>query len=540
MIQVAQSLPQGSRKSVDICIVGGGAAGISMALRLSGRNHSVLLVEAGGDGFDDRSQQLYRANSVGLHLDAETARLREFGGSTNHWGGRSRPLSAAEFARRDWVPSSGWPISHDAFMVFIPDALKICEIGVDGTQRWNDGVPEGGLWPQDGPFAPALWRFSPPTMFGDRYRDELATAGNVEVLLEAALVDMELDGGRISRLDLKTLDGRSFEVEARLVVLACGGIENARLLLAANRQERDGIGNRHGLVGRYFSGHPVYEPMQVRLGDSKRLPAFLNNWTNAKGEEFEGMLSLRPDRQKAFGTTAIDGAFYPGGQFGPPGIRALRRIYRAAKRGKMPQDLGGDIAAIAGDLGGIADELLERAGWRPQDGAAYSLSVIVEQVPDPDSRVTLLGERDALGLPVARIDWRLSELERHTVRTFARRLALEIGRLGLGRAQLEDWVADDSEPFPTHGNSSHHIGTTRMDPDPGFGVVDTDCRVHDVDNLYIAGSSVFPIGGAAHPTLNLVALALRLADHMAGRLDAMLAGGQRRSDDARPYPTSVP
>ncbi|MCB1969413.1 MAG: GMC family oxidoreductase [Geminicoccaceae bacterium] len=540
MFEFARRLTDQSRHTVDVCIVGGGAAGISMALQFIGKETSVLLAEAGGENYDNDIQSLYRSQAIGLHIDTETARLRQFGGSTHHWGGRSRPLTAHEFGRRDWIPMSGWPIPREALMKHIPRAMEICEIRLDGLDHWSDPIDKPDIWPLESSFRPGLWRFSPPTAFGSRYWSDFEAASNVEVLLEAALVDMRLEGDRVSTLHFRSPDGKHVTVEARLVVLACGGIENARLLLASNSQRPAGIGNEHDLVGRYFAGHPVYESLQVQLAYNARLPFFLDDWTTPEGDELEGMLSLRDEQQERLQTTSIDGAFYPGGQFGPPGIRAMRRIYQAARRGKLPQDLSGDIAAIAGDIGGIADEVMERAGWRTARGASYTLSVLVEQVPNPDSRVTLLPEKDALGLPVAQIDWRLSEMDRHSVRTFSRLLANEIGRMQLGRAQLEDWIADDSEPFPPHGNSSHHIGTTRMNPDPGLGVVDNDCRVHGIDNLYIAGSSVFPIGGVAHPTLNLIALALRLADHLGERLRNLHGSARRKNEDGKYELTTVP
>ena len=144
-----------------------------------------------------------------------------------------------------------------------------------------------------------------------------------------------------------------------------------------------------------------------------------------------------------------------------------------------------------------------------------------EQAPNPDSRVSLVEERDALGLPRIALDWRLTELDKRSLQAGHQAVALELGRTGLGRLQIEDWLTADVTTWtPTLTGGHHHIGTTRMSEDPARGVVDGDCRVHGIANLYVAGSSVFPTSGSANPTLTVVALALRLAAHLEQRLAA--------------------
>jgi choline dehydrogenase-like flavoprotein len=508
----ARQLPQGQVLDCDVCIVGAGAAGITIARELAGSGLSVLLAEAGGADYDDASQAFYKGRSIGLGLDPETTRLRQLGGSTNHWGGRSRPFEADDFAERPWVPYSGWPIPYAEFAACLPRACETCEIACAEFKP----PPGATLLPFDPALLPSdLWRFSPPTRFGERWGPELERAANLRLLLRASLVEIGLADGLQAVADLRfaTAPGRGFHVRPRVTVLACGGLENARLLLASRRQVTTGIGNGHDMVGRFLAGHPIWEPLEIQLHAGEGLPPLYTQAIQGCSEG-EGMVQLSRSLQAIRRTTAIDAAFYDGGQFGPPGVRAARRIVRALQHGHLPSQLATDLATVLGDLDSVVRAGLSRTGLAGGPGRTIAVSVLVEQAPNPDSRVTLGDEADAFGVPRLVIDWRVSESDRHTIRVLADVMAHEVGRTGLGRARIADWLADPGPGWPHHGNSAHHVGTTRMATRPEDGVVDGDCRVHGIDNLFVAGSSVFPTGGSVHPTLNLVALAIRLADHL--------------------------
>lgn len=508
-----RSIPSGTVLEADICIIGAGAAGITLASELVDSGLSVLLLEAGGDDYDDAAQELYAGRSVGEEIDPAVMRLRQLGGSTNHWGGRSRPLEPADFLARPWIPGSGWPIAHTELAAHMPRALELCEIeGADFTSA----APLAEALPFDpARIESGLWRFSPPTQFGVRYGPALANAGNVRLVLHANLVDIVLDQAcrSVVRLDLATLQGSGFAATCRLAVLACGGLENPRLLLASRRQMASGIGNAKDKVGRYFMGHPIWEPMEIQLAPGMAVPKLYSQMQRADGES-EGMIRLGRQAQERLRTTSVDGAFYIGGQFGTPGVRAARRLWQSARRGRLPDRLREDISALLGDFGEVARMGMARIGLPVAEPTIVSVSTLVEQMPDPESRVTLGDEVDPLGLPRIVVDWKVGEPERHAMAAFCRVLGEEVGRLGLGRAHLAAWLVDPRLPLPRHSNSAHHIGTTRMSTDPADGVVDGDCRVHGTDNLYVAGSSVFPTSGSVHPTLNLVALAVRLAAHL--------------------------
>ncbi|HMR29463.1 MAG TPA: GMC family oxidoreductase [Geminicoccaceae bacterium] len=509
----ARRIPSGTLLEADICIVGAGAAGITIACELAESGLAVLLMEAGGEDYDDEAQSLYAGRSLAGEIDPAVNRLRQLGGSTNHWGGRSRPFEPEDFAERPWVADSGWPIAYADFAAHLPRALELCEIETAGLTA-GDGLAEALPFARER-IESGLWRFSPPTQFGARYGAALERSDAVRLVLHANLVDIGLDEGcgRVERLEFATLTGNRLAVASRFTVLACGGLENPRLLLASRRQMSRGIGNGRDLVGRCFMGHPIWEPMEIQLAPGARLPRLYSQARRADGES-EGMVRLARSAQAELGTTCVDGAFYTGGQFGPPGMRAARRLWQAARRGKVPDRLGRDIATLLGGIGEVAKVGMSRIGIAMPEPAVVTVSTLVEQPPDRQSRVMLGDELDMLGMPRLAVDWRVGDAERQAMAAFCRVLGEEVGRIGLGRARLADWIVDPEMPLPRHSNSAHHLGTTRMGEDPATSVVDRHCRIHGIGNLFVAGSSVFPTGGSVHPTLNLVALAVRLASHL--------------------------
>ncbi|MCC2666023.1 MAG: oxidoreductase, partial [Geminicoccaceae bacterium] len=230
-------------------------------------------------------------------------------------------------------------------------------------------------------------------------------------------------------------------------------------------------------------------------------------------------LGLEPDVQAAEQLANVAIQLRP--RMPSPGEKSLQRIWYSLKQGRYPDELARHLQRVLADLGPISDvvghKLSQRLFGVDDYGALLALRSVGEQVPNPDSRITLGDTTDALGLPKVRIDWRLSELDRLTLRRAGELLAEGVGRLGLGRVQLDVSGEDGAEPtFIEWGY--HHIGTTRMDDDPKRGVVDRNCRLHVAANLYVAGSSVFPTSGGGTPTITLVALALRLADHLKARI----------------------
>jgi choline dehydrogenase-like flavoprotein len=517
MLRDARGIDDATTIECDLCIIGAGAAGITLARSFAGSRVRVCLIESGGLEYEPEIQALYEGRNVGLpYFDLDICRLRYFGGSTNHWAGRCRPLDELDFAPRPWVPLSGWPIDRATLDPFYREAQKLCQLGPYdySPQRWVD--PGEAVLPFDpAKLVSGVWQFSPPTLFGEVYRAELETAANIDTLLHASVVDLVANesGSEVHEVVFATLAGKRGMVRARSYVLACGGLENPRMLLAS------GLGNQHDMVGRCFMEHPHMNAARALVAD----PAVLEFYTKGHrvGElEVVGCLNQSPARQQSEQLLNFDSLFTID-NIGESGFAALRRIWNSAERGAWPADLSGDLWQALIDIDDTAAGLMGRFGLREYraDNASFLMWCAGEQAPNPDSRVRLGTERDALGLPRIELDWRLSELDKRSLQAGHEAVAEEFGRTGLGRLQIDEWLTADLTGWsPALDGGHHHMGTTRMSADPARGVVDADCRVHGIANLYVAGSSVFATSGSANPTLTIVALALRLAGHLQDRL----------------------
>lgn len=524
MLRDARALEDGSIVEADLAIVGAGAAGIAIARTFIGSRIRVALVESGGLDFDPDTQDLYRGRNIGQpYYDLDITRLRYFGGSTNHWVGRSRHFDPIDFEQRPWVPHSGWPISFDEFMAYLEPAQEACRMGPGRYEPAFWEIDDRELLPLEAAVIRNLvWQFS-PISFGEAYRDELERAAEIDVLLHASVVDIATDpeAREVRSLEVATLAGRRFLVRAQAYVLACGGLENPRLLLASRSVQPEGLGNGHDLVGRFFMEHPHLPTGQILVTDAQ-VDYGLYAGVERRGLEVMPHLSVAPDLQRQARILNWQGHLTHD-RIGDSGYAAFRRIVDPLRRGRWPDDLSGDLWRTVRDIDDTVAGLLGRLGWR--EYAAPNMLLVFshgESAPNPDSRVLLDEEdRDALGMPRIRLDWRLAELDLHTITVVHEHLARQLGQSGSGRLRVRAELEASPPVWPDDlSGGHHHMGTTRMSDDPRRGVVDPDCRVHGIANLYIAGSSVFPTAGCVNPTLNLVMLALRLADHLKERLRA--------------------
>ncbi len=488
----------------DACVVGSGPAGITAARTLADADYNVALMEGGGLDIDARSQDLYAGQSIGReYFPLDSPRLRYFGGTSNHWGGRSRPLEPHNFNHFSFHPLSGWPLTKADLDRFAPEADSILDLA--SADRVKD--PKSPLL-GDGMTA-IRYRSSPPTHFGEKYRDEIAASGRITLVVNANLVDLELtpDLRTVSTAIFKSYQpgDPGFAVGARCFVLCLGGLENPRFLLNADRQVPNGIGNEHDLVGRFFSEHYAYSCGSVLFEDEVP-PSLVYQPTPEMMEahqilDFELLLSTRArSMSKALARSMVCADDF---------------VHRLAV-----QVLGRTIDCDAGDFGDYLAGL-------ERDRTRGSIGIISEQSLNPDSRVLLGEERDMFGHRRIVLDWRCSDLDQRTPRTAMMLTARHFAKNRIGRVQLRDWLIDEAMEPPQFGTPGagevaicHHMCTTRMSVDPREGVVDANCRVHSVDNLYLGGSSVFATGGHANPTYTIVQLALRLGAHLSGVLKA--------------------
>lgn len=498
MVTDTRTLPQGIQLTFDVCIIGAGAAGITLARALKPRGFTVGLLESGGFDADQRTQDLYRGTTVSASLPRRylsTSRLRYFGGATNHWNGMCRPLDRLDFEPRPWVPHSGWPIGRDALERFYHQAADILQFDRYGDS-WGDLTSsDNSLIPPGGALVGRTFRMSPPTRFGRVYRDELTQSDNVEILLHATVVQIDLNdaGTMVPRVHVANLAGKRFTVGARLFILAAGGVENARLLLGSTGVQAAGVGNGAGQVGRFFMEHPELSGILVMVTDHDVFGDLFR--------ERNTMLAPSEDTQRTREILNIN-------------VQLTPDAAPAASEAGGTMDLANVFRTVDG-------RTIPTAGRLPDYLSCY---VRLETAPNPENRVTLDdGETDAFGMRRSRVTFTMSALETRTVAQTVDLLAREFGRRSAGRVHLrhpEDALTVPLGEPPWRGlqHGSHHIGTTRMSDAPAGGVVNRHCQVHGVDNLFVAGSSVFPTCGMANPTYTIVALALRLAEHVSARL----------------------
>jgi choline dehydrogenase-like flavoprotein len=465
----------------DVCVIGAGPAGLTIARTLAARRSvRIVVLESGGRSSEPDAQVLCDGTAIGdPYAGPGTTRRRQVGGTATMWntwfghepGGKYVPLDAVDFEARPWWPLSGWPFDKASMDPYYERAQSLCGLGPCAYQGADWASPDCSLLPlSPGPLTTDVYQFGPARLFTDTHVREIQQAHNVLLCLHATAVRLATDdaGRSVTRVDTARVSGRPLPVRANLYVLAAGGIENARLLLLAGGAGRQGLGNQSNLVGRCFMEHP---------------------------RDFSGRL-VPADRRLL-------------------GRCGLYDFHRAAAGVAMGRLAFTNEARRREQLPGMSVTLLLRPRafrwWTRHRSNAVELVINIEQAPDPENRIALGIDRDRFDMPKPEIHWRWRELDRQSLARIRGIVTSEIERSGIGRVTFDP----DAPPDP---NAHHHMGTTRMHRDPQRGVVTEDGRVHGVANLYVAGSSVFPTSGFANPTLTIVALALRLAEHLEGRL----------------------
>lgn len=556
------SMPHGIEIYADIAIIGGGPAGIAIARELADTQIRVLVIESGGHDYEAEVQALNAVENIGQpsasaegtpegrgyngslawlnDIPAFELRNRMLGGSSHTWIGKCAAFDDIDFANRPWLPLSGWPIDRRELLPALDRAGELLNLGpnlydeslLDLLHSRPDDL---GLDTQL--LRPFFWQFShmrhpraEPTRFNRLALDIRAT--NIDFLMHATVVQINLDspGRRVTSLDLKSATGRNASVRADTVILCGGGVENARLLLASNSAQSAGIGNAHGVVGRYLCDHPRTSLCRFTGRDIDAIARHFNFYGLGHGGRthfYLRGLSLSPEMQAREGLTNC--AAYPVQVHADDDPwAALKRLTKGA--GKTVKR---DLLAVAKStdmiISGLYNRLVRKRGL-PHRSTELRFDVMVEQQLDSESRITLADRCDPFGQPLARIDWRIGTREIDSVKRLALTISNEFTRVGLPKPRLPDWIVAGGNAGAQFMDMAHPSCTTRMGTDPRTSVVDTNAMVHGIDGLFIAGSSVFPTPGHANPTLMLLALAIRLADHLKQRHAAAQARKPRVSE----------
>ncbi|MBA2380349.1 MAG: GMC family oxidoreductase [Blastocatellia bacterium] len=555
MLIDARTLGSEEVMETDVCIVGGGPAGITLAREMAGQDFRVCILESGGTEPDEETQALAEGATSGDCIqEPHTSRARLLGGSSHLWnsavgkdrvGFRSGILAAGDFEKKDWVPHSGWPFGKEELDPYYERAQTICQLG---PYRYD-----GAGWEAEGaarlPFdedvlTTSVWQFSGQNVFTDEHRETVLDAANITTYIFANVVEIETseDGGSVNRFRVACLDGKNFWVAAKIFVLAAGGIENARLLLVSDKKHKAGIGNENDLVGRYFMEHQVVRtgtlfPTSPKLFDRTAL----YDQRDVNGALVLGKIDFTDSflqREKLLNVSAM---LLPKHKWHhrvrQDSADSLAEMVRAGRRLKVPSDVGSHLKKVAGGLDYVvattcrkasrgrlfpyfvdSPNLISPGGWSDLDNkhkrfSFFEVLLHTEQAPDPNNRVRLGDERDALGLRRVVLEWQWGEVNIESIRRAQELLAAEFARSGLGKLRIE---LKEGKPDMVISGLHHHMGTTRINNDPRQGVVDEHGRVHSISNLFTVGCSAFPTGGYINCTLTIVALAIRMADKLKG------------------------
>lgn len=500
----------------DICIVGTGPAGITLALEMIGSGKRVIVLESGSTDFDQATQNLYagtiRRDLPPIPLNA--SRLRLFGGTSNHWAGHCAPFNDIDFEERGWINESGWPIRRSELEPYYQRAQT--RIGL-GQYNYDPAFWDGGsglLFDlADTPIINTTIQMC-PTRFGVKYGKELESAEDVRVIFNANLTWIHVREAfdRVTSLEVRSLRGSTISVASRHTVLACGGVENARLLL------NSGFERNLPCIGRYYSFHPRLETARLYLNRPLGKDTSPYDWHENRQTVVRTMLRLKQDAQQSEQIANHAAILQVTRLADSPGYSALKRIRARLIGDESLRGFIDDIKVFLRDIEGTKEEWKHFHSGEAQEELA--VITYMDQMPNPESRISLDGEKDILGLRKAQVDWNYFETERESIRRFNEQLALGLSGAGIGRVQVAPDLTDKTtfeQLMRQDSGGGHQIGTTRMSSSPANGVVDRNCRVHGMENLYCTGSSVFPTTSWINPTMTIVALSCRLADHLKSR-----------------------
>ncbi len=503
----------------DICIAGAGAAGITLARELSGAKFDVVVLESGGFSLEGDTQFLYHGTNSGIrYFDLTAARLRYFGGTTNHWGGFCGFNSELDYAGRPAIGLPSWPINHKDLEIYLRRAAISLGINFDEFDAAKS-LASAGFDPvlmldrATNAFYTRSHPWSPKRRLAEVFKETIGSAENLRVFLNLNLTHVQMtdDGSRVDHFVAKTLTGKTVMVRSKVFILACHAIENARMLLLSNDVHKAGIGNSSDQVGRNFMEHiRIYKGSFI--ANTQVFPQFYWEKYGRMGPPYVPNvklgLSARAVRENDMMRYSC--AFRPvyDNESIFESVKALSNSFFEPFRMRMAKD----FKKVINNLPEAINVTKDHFGIQVSKPVYFRMRQGIGQAPNPNSRVTLTDKKDALGLPKVNLHWAVTELDLHSFNRGQEIIVRELSAMGLGRFVVTPFTKDEVNEKLL--GSWHHMGTTKMSDSRRSGVVDANCRVHGAPNLYVAGSSVFPTSSSSGPTMMIIAMAMRLSDHI--------------------------
>ncbi|MFZ0039603.1 MAG: GMC family oxidoreductase [Candidatus Acidiferrales bacterium] len=539
----AKQIPNDSVVQSDVCVVGSGAAGITVARELALAGVNVLLLEAGSEKQRPEQVDLYRGTSKSKnHGPLHLYRQRRLGGTTAVWGGRSAPYETIDLEDRSHVPNSGWPITRDDLNDAYVKAHEYLDLGPFSYSAAQSFPASEQLPVECGPeiVMDPIWRFSLPTNFWRKYRSFFSSHPKADVIVNGSCTEIVTtpNGDSVDYIRVMSSPGRQFTVRANAYVLAMGGLEVTRLLLASTSVQKTGIGNAQDLLGRFYLSHLTGNAGTIHF--ERGYGEHFWKYVVADGIYCKRLMRLTHDAQRRNGllNLAVTATHM---EFQDPshGSGVLSSVYLAKRllMERIPPEFSRELTdskyqhflkhvknVVFSPLEMmrftntwtrkrlLASRKLPAVMFRSGNDV-YTLHFDAEQSPNFESRVTLDDQRDEFGVPRLVVDWRMNRGDAESVSRSIELIAGGLESGGVARLKIRPDIANDVYAHNSVG--SHHIGTTRMGSSPSTGVVDSECRVFGVRNLYVASSSVFPTTSYVNPTLQIVAIAIRIAAHIA-------------------------